>query len=118
MLMLMLVPMRMGMSVFMRMGMAKFRLAGMRVLVRMRTVPWFVRMRVRMGVGMRMPVRVLWLVLVIVIVTMLVIVREVNIKFHALNTHLLPSRKVKVITLHAEFAQLALELCGIHPEVD
>ena len=73
-------------------------------------------MRVRMGVGMSMPVRVLWLVLVIV--TMLVIVREVNIKFHALNSHLLTSRKVKMISLHAEFAQLALELCGIHPEVD
>ena len=67
-------------------------------------------MRVRMGVGMCVPVRVAWLVIVIV--------RQVNIKFHALDSHLLPSRYVKVISIHAEFAQLALELCGIHPEVD
>jgi len=73
-------------------------------------------MRVRMGVGMRVTLRVIQPVLVFVPV--FVPVRQVNIKFHPLDSHLLPSRNVEVISIHSEFAQLALELCGIHPEVD
>ena len=72
-------------------------------------------MRVGMGVAMRVRVRVIRPVFVVVIVFVLMLVCQVNVKFHPFDSHFLPTRNMKVISLQPEFAQLAFELGGIHP---
>ena len=52
------------------------------------------------------------------IVVVVVIMREVNIKFHAGDGGFLPARDVQMIAVELELLQFALQLLRIHAEVE
>jgi hypothetical protein len=49
--------------------------------------------------------------------TVIVVMREVNVKFHAVNGGFLLTRNVQVPAVELEFFQLAFELARVHAKV-
>ena len=54
----------------------------------------------------------------VMVVLVVMLILQMNIKFHAIDSRFFPARDVpQVVTIHAQFFQLVLELVRVHAQI-